>query len=255
MPTEQKRQQVAEIQERLTRTVMAIGLDYRGLSVAQMRDLRLALRAQEPSMELRVVKNTLLKLAAQNAGKPGVIEITNEATALVLGYEEEVAPPKALKKYLRESRLTIPIWGGFLDGAVLSAAEVDDLASVPTRMESMANLAGGINGPVGAIAGAIHAILRDVAATVHARAEQLAADAPPEAAAPAQAEAEAETAPEAGDTPQAEAPEAASDAATGSKPATPNTGSGEGHGDDAGTDGAPEPAAGRGAGDSEPTNE
>lgn len=204
MATERKVQQVADLEERLGRTVMAIGLDYRGLSVSEMRALRVALREQEPSMELRVVKNTLLNRAADNAGKPGVSEILNEATALVLGYEEEVAPPKALKKYLRESRLDIPIHGGYLDGEVLSAAQVDDLASVPGRLELMAKVAGGLNSPIGGIAGGINALLRELAAIVEARADQLAAES---------SEPEAESVPVEEAAPAAEAEESA-DAAT-----------------------------------------
>ena len=173
MPTEHKVQQVADLEERLGRAVMAIGLDFRHLSVGQMRALRLTLRAQEPSMELRVVKNTLLKRAAENAGHPGVGTLANQSTALVLGYEEEVGPPKALKKYLREARLEIPIHGGYMDGEVLSAAQVDDLASVPTRPELMARIAGGVNGPISGIAAGINALLREVAAIIEARAEQL----------------------------------------------------------------------------------
>ncbi len=173
MPTEHKVQQVAELEERLTRAVMAIGLDFRGLSVGEMRALRLTLRETEPSMELRVVKNTLLRRAADNAGKPGIAQLAQEATALLLGYEEEVAPPKALHTYLRAKRLEIPIHGGYLDGEVLSAAQVADLATVPSRSELMAKLAGGVNGPVGGIAAGLHAVLRGVAAIVDARAEQL----------------------------------------------------------------------------------
>ncbi len=173
MPTERKLQQVADLQDRLGRAVMAIGLDYRHLSVAQMRELRLTLREQEPSMELRVVKNTLLKRAATNAGRPGVGDLADQATALVLGYEDEIGPPKALKRYLRESRLEIPIHGGYLDGDVLSAAQVDDLASVPGRPELMARVAGGVNGPVAGIAAGVNALLRELAAIIEARAEQL----------------------------------------------------------------------------------
>ena len=205
MPTERKVQQVADLEERLGRTVIAIGLDYRGLSVGQMRALRVALRAQEPSMELRVVKNTLLARAAVNAGKPGVREISHQATALVLGYEDEVGPPKALRKYLRDSRLEIPIHGGYLDGDVLSADQVDQLASVPSRLELMAKIAGGLNSPITGIAGGINALLRELAAIIEARAEQLdtgetdtgnadtaAGSPPPEPDAPADANPDAE---------------------------------------------------------------
>ena len=176
MPTDRKMQQVADLEDRLNRAVMTIGLDYRGLNVGKMRALRLALRQSEASMELRVVKNTLLRRAADNAGKPGISQIAHEATALVLGYEEEVAPPKALSAYVRAERLEIPIHGGYLDGEVLSAAQVEDLATVPGRAGLMAQLAGGVNGPVGGIAAGLHAVLRDIAAIIDARAEQLAGD-------------------------------------------------------------------------------
>ena len=179
MPTDRKLQQVADLQDRLNRAVMTIGLDYRGLNVGEMRALRLALRQSEGSMELRVVKNSLLRRAADNAGKPGISQLAREATALVLGYEEEVAPPKALSAHLRAERLEIPIHGGYLDGEVLSAAQVEDLATVPARAELMAQLAGGINGPIGGIATGLHVVLRDIAAIIDARAEQIIGDDPP----------------------------------------------------------------------------
>ena len=68
MPTEHKIQQVAELEDRLNRCMIAISLDYRGLSVGQMQQLRRTLREIEPTIEMRVVKNTMLKRAAENSG-------------------------------------------------------------------------------------------------------------------------------------------------------------------------------------------
>lgn len=174
MPTERKIQQVAELEERLQRAVITIGLDYRGLSVGQMRALRLTLREQEPSMELRVIKNSMLRRAADNAGQSGVAELAKEATALLFGFEDQVNPPKALSKYMRESRLEIVIHGGYMDGAVISAEDVSALATTPSRLELMAKIAGGISSPITGIAASLHSIIREIAAVIEARADQLA---------------------------------------------------------------------------------
>ena len=173
MPTELKIKQVAEIEERLQRAVITIGLDYRGLTVPQMRDLRVALRAIEPTIEMRVVKNTLVKRAAENAGHADIAQLTKEATALVFGYEEQINPPKALTKFIRDSRLDIPIHGGYMDGALITPAEIADLATIPSRLELMAKIAGGLNNPITGIAAALQAVFRDTAAIIEARAAQL----------------------------------------------------------------------------------
>ncbi len=174
MPTELKVKQVAEIEERLKRAVITIGLDYRGLSVTQMRDLRLALRAVEPTIEMRVVKNTLVKRAAENAGHADIAQLTKQATALVFGYEEQNSPPKGITKFLTDSRLELTIHGGYMDGVLLTPDEVADLATIPSRLELMAKIAGGVANPITGIAAVLHAILRDTAAVIEARAAQLA---------------------------------------------------------------------------------
>ncbi len=179
MPTERKLAQVAELEERFRRAVIVIGLDYRGLTVAQMRDLRLALRQKEPTMELRVVKNSMVKRAADNVGNPGLNEIVQEATAFLFGYEEVVNPPKAITDYLRANRLTLTLHGAVSDSTVLSSEQVADLATLPGRGQLMATLAGGISNPISGLASAISAVLRQLAAGVEARAAQLETTATP----------------------------------------------------------------------------
>lgn len=173
MPTERKLQQVADLETRLKRSLITIGLDYRGLSVAQMQDLRRALREQHPGLTLRVVKNTMVERAAANAGAPGLTAIVQQATALIFSEEDEIGAAKALTKFARERRIEIPVYGAFMDGAVLSPAEVADLAGVPSRPELMARLAGGVAAPVGGIAGGISNLIRGLAAIIEARAAQL----------------------------------------------------------------------------------
>lgn len=189
MPTEKKIQQVAELEFHLKRSLITISLDYRGLSVTQMHQLRRVLREIEPTNEMKVIKNSMLRRAADNAGKSGLMEVVHEATALVFGYEDEVTAAKGLHKFATDNRLELTIRGGFMDGAVLTTSDIAELARTPGRLELMANLAGGLNGPATGIAGGINALLRELAAIVEARAAQLESEGGAEAseAAPADA--------------------------------------------------------------------
>lgn len=190
MATEHKIQQVADLEDRLGRSTITIAMDYRGLSVGQMQTLRRTLREIEPTTEVRVVKNTLLRRAADNSGKSGLMDVVEEATALVFGYTDEVSAAKGLAKFASDARLELVIRGGFMDGAVLDRAQIDELAKIPSRVELMAKLAGSLNSPVTGIAGGINSLIREVAAIIEARASQLEADAPAAEAAATEAAAE-----------------------------------------------------------------
>ena len=173
MATERKREQVALLEERLGRASITIGIDYRGLSVKAMQDLRRAIRAEAPETELRVIKNTLWRRASEGAGEPGAADLAQESTAMLFGFGELTEAPKALQNYTRANRLELPIRGAYVEGSLEDASQVAALADVPSRPELMAKMAGGINSPVAGLAGVLSAVFRDVAAIVEARAEQL----------------------------------------------------------------------------------
>ena len=173
MATPRKIEQVALLEERLQRATVAIGLDYRGMSVGEMQELRRAIRAEAPDTELRVIKNSLLARAAANAGVPDAANVAQEATALLLGYGDLTDAPRALRAYIRSSSREIPIHGVFFEGAFSDGGTVAELAAIPPRAELMARVAGGLNSPVSGIAAALSAVFRDLAALVEARAEQL----------------------------------------------------------------------------------
>ncbi|MXX31385.1 MAG: 50S ribosomal protein L10 [Chloroflexi bacterium] len=173
MATERKREQVALLEERLGRASITIGIDYRGLSVKDMQQLRRGLRSEAPDTELRVIKNTLWRRAAEDAGEPGAAELAEEATALLFGFGDLTEAPRALQKYTRDARLELPIRGVYVEGQLQDGSQVTALADVPSRPELMAKVAGGLNSPVAGLAGALSAMFRDVAAIIEARAEQL----------------------------------------------------------------------------------
>lgn len=173
MATERKREQVALLEDRLRRAQVTIGLDYRGLTVGQMQALRRRVRGESAETELRVVKNTLLKRAAEAAEEPEAGGLAREATALLFGFGDLTEAPRALRGYLREANLELPIHGVYVEGALEPPERLDDLADVPPRPELMAKLAGGLNNPVTGVAGVLNTMLGDLARVMAARADQL----------------------------------------------------------------------------------
>lgn len=150
MPTEAKRAQVESIRELLESSTAVVSTDYTGLSVESMTDLRRALRGN--GVGFRVVKNTLTHLAADAAGKPGMKEIVEGPTGIAFSTDDPVAPAKALREFIRSSRSQMTIRGGLLGEQVLSAAEVDRLADVPSKDELIARLMGQLMAPVTSLA-------------------------------------------------------------------------------------------------------
>jgi large subunit ribosomal protein L10 len=173
MATDRKRAQVALLEERLGRASITIGIDYRGLSVNDMQELRRGIRSEAPETELRVIKNTLWRRASEGAGEAAAGDLAQESTALLFGFGDLTEAPRALQKYTREQRLEIPIHGVYVEGELQDGSQVAALADVPSRPELMAKVAGGLNSPISGLAGVLNAVFRDVAAIVEARAEQL----------------------------------------------------------------------------------
>ena len=172
MPTAKKIEQVEQLRDRVERATIAISVDYRGLSVAEMQALRRKLR--EAGVELRVVKNSLVRRAAEAAERPDLLQIVEGPTALAFGFDDDlVAPAKALTEHIRQARIAMTVRGGFAEGRVLSAAELNDLATAPSREELLARIAGGLQSPLVNLLSLLSATLREFAGLVDARATQM----------------------------------------------------------------------------------
>lgn len=171
MPTPRKVAMVAEIKERMQRASIAISADYRGLSVAQITELRRALRPA--NVELKVVKNTLATRAAEEAGRPEMGQLLQGPTALAIGFGDPIAPVKALTEHLRAKRLTITIYGGWLEGKLLDRAEVESLATLPSKEQLIAGVVGKLQSPLYNLAGLLQASMRNFAGLIEARSKEL----------------------------------------------------------------------------------
>jgi large subunit ribosomal protein L10 len=171
VPTERKEQLVGELEDLVARSTVAISANYRGMSVADMTALRRRMR--EAGVELRVVKNTLLRMAAERGGKPELFRIVEGPTALIFGFGEAREPAAAITEYLRTSRAPITLTGAFYDGEVLPPAGVNDLATLPSRGQLLAQFMGDLQSPLAMLAGLISGTLREFAGLIEARSNQM----------------------------------------------------------------------------------
>jgi large subunit ribosomal protein L10 len=166
-----KVEQVEEISDRLKRARVAVLTDYRGLTVAQLQDLRSRLRGGD--VEYRVVKNTLARRAAVDAGHPEFQDVLTGPVAIAFGYDDVSAPAKLLGEFARATRLRLDITGALVEGRVISADQVRQLAELPPREVLISQLAGTIQSPIAQLAGALQTPLSMLAGALEAYQNQL----------------------------------------------------------------------------------
>jgi large subunit ribosomal protein L10 len=170
VPTPKKAQEVQEISALLRDASLAILTDYRGLKVSDLQTLRAQLRPAESS--IRVVKNTLAAIAADEVGLEGLRELLTGPTALVTSASDPVAPSKIISDFARTSRI-LQVRAGVLQGQIISAAEVENLANLPSREVLLGRVVGGIQSPLYGFVGVLAATIRSLGYVLNARADQL----------------------------------------------------------------------------------
>jgi large subunit ribosomal protein L10 len=163
---------VAELTEKLGRATSAIVTDYRGLTVKQLQELRMRLR--NDGIEYHVVKNTLARRAADEAGVGQFSAVLVGPVGLALGYGDLSTPARILNEYFRVNR-RLPIMAGLVEKRVLDADGVRAVADLPSREVLLAQLAGTLQSPLSSLAGALNSVLSNFAATLDAYREKLAA--------------------------------------------------------------------------------
>jgi large subunit ribosomal protein L10 len=195
-----KERLVVELADRLRSAQSLIVTDYRGLSVKQIDDLRTKLL--EHGVRYTVVKNTLTRLAAEQADAKELLELLDGPTAIA--FLDTEADPAAAAKVLNEAAGTgrvLVIRGGLLDGKSITEGDVKSLASLPPTDVLRAQLTGALAAPLATIVGLFTAPLRDLVGVIDARIKQLEeqgeAVPEPKPEAVAEPEPEAEVAPEA----------------------------------------------------------
>lgn len=153
---EQKKQQVAELSEKLNSAVAGVIVDYKGINVADDTVLRANLR--KAGVDYAVVKNTLLTLAVKGTALEGLTSVLEGTTALAVSKDDAVASAKILSEFA-EKHENFSVKGGFLDGEVISLEKIDSLAKLPSKEVLLATVAAAFQAPMASFARAINAIV------------------------------------------------------------------------------------------------
>lgn len=158
---EEKKALVAQLAEKIKSASAGVLVDYKGITVANDTKLRKELR--EAGVEYGVVKNTMLRFAANEAGYGELSEQFNGTTSMAISPSDPIAAARIINDFSKKNN-TLTIKAGFVDGKVLSAAEVGELAAIPSKEVLIARVLAGFNAPITGLVMTLNAIAEKMAA-------------------------------------------------------------------------------------------
>lgn len=174
---EQKKQVVADLAEQIKTSASGVVVNYQGITVENDTKLRKALR--EAGVKYVVMKNTLTGRACEMCGYGDMKQYLNGMTAIAISQEDPIAPAKILKEYADKIE-SFNILAGYVDGEVINADGVNNLATIPSKEVLIAKFLGSIKSPLYNFAYAIQAVIdKGETATAEAPAEEAPAEEAP----------------------------------------------------------------------------
>ncbi|MCI8396045.1 MAG: 50S ribosomal protein L10 [Acutalibacter sp.] len=166
---EQKQQQVAALKEAFEKANVGVLVNYSGITVEKDTKLRKQLR--EVGCVYKVVKNTLLSRAFKDAGIEGLDECLNGTTAIAYSENGYTEAPKILSDYAKDNE-NFQVKAGFIDGGAVDAKSIDALAKLPSKEVLLAQVLGGLNGPIQGFANVLNGTMRGLVIALNAIAEK-----------------------------------------------------------------------------------
>ena len=161
--TSAKQAVVAQLKEQLESAKGVVLTSYKGLTVAQDTELRRELR--EAGVSYHVVKNTMLRIAAKEAGIEGIEEHLEGTTAFAFSTEDAVAPAKVICGFIKKNKLedaeVLTVKVGMVEGKVIGVDEVKALAALPSREELIAKLLGSMNAAISNTVNVLQGVIRN----------------------------------------------------------------------------------------------
>lgn len=152
----EKQAYVAALNEKISGSVAGVVVDYKGITVANDTKLRKELR--EAGVEYAVVKNTMLRLALKGTAYEGMEDCLSGTTAFAFSNDDAIAPARILNKFAEASKGAYSIKAGYMDGKVMSADEVKQIANLPSREGLLSMLCSALQGTIRGLAVALNAV-------------------------------------------------------------------------------------------------
>lgn len=160
---------VEEIKEKIEKAQSIVLVDYRGLDVEQLTELRSQYRGA--GVEYKVYKNTMMRLAFKDAGLEEFNEFLKGPSAVAFGYEDPVSAAKITSKFAKAND-KLEIKAGIVDNKLIDVKGVNDLAELPSREVLIAQALGGLNAPIQGFANVLQGTIRGLAVVLNAIAEK-----------------------------------------------------------------------------------
>ena len=147
---------VAALVERLNGAQSGVFVDYSGLTVAEDTEMRSAMRKE--GIEYAVVKNTMMRRALDNVGLGELDSVLNGTTSLATGTEDPIAPIRLVSEYSKKLGDKFNIKAAFMEGKILSPAEIEQLSALTSKKDLYAQLVGTLMAPMANLAAVVNAI-------------------------------------------------------------------------------------------------
>ena len=170
LPTEQKRETVAALKTAIANSVGIYVAEFTRLSANDMNELRGLV--EQAGGRFIVIKNRLMKLAAEDTGAAGLADVLTGPRALVFCESDPVGPAKAISKFGTDHANVVKLKGGYIDGQILDEKRANMMADVPSREELLASVVGGIAAPLTGLLHGLGGPVSDLVFTLQAVADQ-----------------------------------------------------------------------------------
>jgi large subunit ribosomal protein L10 len=164
-----KEQVVNEIKEKFQRAEAVVLVDYRGLNVAEVTELRK--RFREAGADYKVYKNTLMTRALTELGMEELIPYLTGPNAVALGYDDPVVPAKIISEFAKDHE-KLEIKAGMISRKVIGAEGIKSLASLPSKEVLVAQVLGGLNAPITGLVNVLQGNIRNLVYALNAIAEK-----------------------------------------------------------------------------------
>lgn len=169
MARPEKEAAVQEITDVFQRATSVFITDYKGLNVENLSQLRSNCR--EASVEYRVVKNTLARIAARNAGVEEMVDHFVGPSAIAFTFDDPSSPARVISDFAKKNnKPTIKV--SLFEGAFYGPDRVEDIAALPSKQELLARVVGGLNAPIQGFVGTLNGLLSKFVRTLDAVREQ-----------------------------------------------------------------------------------
>ncbi len=168
---EKKAKVIDSLQDTMAKSSISILTDYRGLTTHDLTNLRRKLR--ESGSELKVVKNTLARFAAERAGQEDMAGGLKGPIAIAFGHGDIMTLARVLTGFIRETQSTLSIKGGFLSDRLLTREEVMTLSTLPSREVLIARVLGQMKSPVSNLLVCLASPIRGFIGILQARIKQM----------------------------------------------------------------------------------